>query len=511
MKELLNTGVSLDFEYDENCDALIGQVKGYTVVIKENLSTGSYGCFCWAREGDFSAITDINEYLTDKQKLEPELIKRFRVTELGAAIALTRSDDDFVNVNTLKKFVYDFTTNLSLNFYKNCCFECGKTENLAVFEVDGTAAQACAECGSKRKFILSFDDSFTAVSAPAVVPEEVFEEKEEEIVIPTPEIKQEIPAEPVQKADNDDFSDLMLDGTEEALPVQEESVAEPDTAESDYGHFLFGAEGLGVRTDDNVVTGLQERIDDLASVDAEDRTGAPGGSQQDGTGMLRNGTGSGMADGHLIHVGNAHSYQLLGGKAPQLLQLADIPLLMGTGDHQCVVVIDTEHTVTGHFPCGVEDVDVVVHVFGTLPLVYVQTGGGGQDDGGIEEIQLGEGLVAGTDELCVHMAVGVIQRGVVTGGGHVDHIHTALVQLPADGRKDGLVALVIGEDDKRDLPVTEFFLSAAHRKAELDKQHTQGIDGGADQPQQYRKQHTARTGINVQLHMDNPFWCGMVF
>lgn len=242
MKELLNTGVSLDFEYDENCDALIGQVKGYTVVIKENLSTGSYGCFCWAREGDFSAITDINEYLTDKQKLEPELIKRFRVTELGAAIALTRSDDDFVNVNTLKKFVYDFTTNLSLNFYKNCCFECGKTENLAVFEVDGTAAQACAECGSKRKFILSFDDSFTAVSAPAVVPEEVFEEKEEEIVIPTPEIKQEIPAEPVQKADNDDFSDLMLDGTEEALPVQEESVAEPDTAESDYGHFLFGAE-----------------------------------------------------------------------------------------------------------------------------------------------------------------------------------------------------------------------------------------------------------------------------
>lgn len=246
MKELLNTGVNLELEYEERCDALIGQVKGYTVVIKENLSTGSYGCFFWAKEGDFSAITDMNEYLTDKQKLNPELIKRFRVTELGAAIALTRANDDFANVNMLKKFIYDFATNLSLNFYKNCCFECGKTENLAVFEVEGTAAQACADCGSKHKFIRSFDDSFAAAAAPAPIETsaEIFSEaKEEKIEESLPvEIKEEIPEIPVVKSEEGDFSDLMYNAVEAAESVSEDSVNLPNTDEGNFDQLLLGAE-----------------------------------------------------------------------------------------------------------------------------------------------------------------------------------------------------------------------------------------------------------------------------
>lgn len=244
MKELLNTGVSLGLEYEESCDALIGQSKGYTVVIKENLSTGSYGCFFWVKEGDFSAITDVNEFLTDKQKLEPELIKRFRVTELGAAIALTRADDDFANVNMLKKFVYDFTTNLSLNFYKNCCFECGKTDNLAVFEVNNTAAQACAECGAKHKLIRSFDDSFipAAPSALEETPAEIINEpkKEETESLPI-ETKAENPVMPLLKTDENDFSALMVDGSEETVPVSEE-IGKTNIEESDYGQLLIGAE-----------------------------------------------------------------------------------------------------------------------------------------------------------------------------------------------------------------------------------------------------------------------------
>lgn len=157
MKELLNTGVNLTLEYDESTDALIGQVKGYSVAVKENLETGSYGCLFWIREGDFTAITTAEEYLTDYQKANPEYIKKFRVTEQGAAVALNRTNDDFTNVNNLKRFIFDFTTSLSLNFYKNCCCECGKTDDLAIYSADGVIAQACSACGAKYQLLRDFD------------------------------------------------------------------------------------------------------------------------------------------------------------------------------------------------------------------------------------------------------------------------------------------------------------------------------------------------------------------
>ena len=219
MKELLNIGVSIELEYEESTDALIGQIKGYTVVVKENLSTGSYGCFFWAKEGDFAAITDMTEYLTDKQKLEPELIKKFRVTELGAAVALNRVDDAFVNVNMLKKFAYDFVTNLSINFFKNCCCECGGTGKLALYDINGTPAQACSECGKKYKLVCSFDEdvsgSDTKISAipDFAKPLETTLFEKEPILAETKKASEENKEVIEQKqsvSDAEEFSELVL-------------------------------------------------------------------------------------------------------------------------------------------------------------------------------------------------------------------------------------------------------------------------------------------------------------
>lgn len=208
MKELLNTGVNLPLEYNDEYDALIGKVKDYSVAVKENLETASYGCLFWIKEGNFAAITDAEEYLTDKQKLNPAYIKKFRVTEQGAAVALNRTDDNFANVSELKRFIYDFATSLSLNFYENCCCECGGTDNLAIYSAGGVIAQACSRCGAKYEYICECDGKIK--NAPAAAkPEEAAEtvtESLKETIISGQDPKKELP--PEKEADS--FDDLVL-------------------------------------------------------------------------------------------------------------------------------------------------------------------------------------------------------------------------------------------------------------------------------------------------------------
>ena len=59
MKELLNTGVSLSLEYCPEIDGLIGRIKNYSVAVRENNETGSYGVLLWVKEGDYSAVTSV--------------------------------------------------------------------------------------------------------------------------------------------------------------------------------------------------------------------------------------------------------------------------------------------------------------------------------------------------------------------------------------------------------------------------------------------------------------------
>lgn len=228
MKELLNTGINLPLEYDAGTDALIGQVKGYSVAVKENLATSSYGCLFWIRTGDFTAITTAEEYLADKQKADPEFIKKFMVAETGAAVALNRTADDFTNVNNLKRFIFDFTASLSLNFYKNCCCECGRTDDLSLYSTEGTIAQACSQCGAKYQFLKSVECEASAVPAVPVEPvqtesagSETKEESQPEISVP------DVPEMPVVEKLPD-----AVTGTDELLVPADETAAISENNES---------------------------------------------------------------------------------------------------------------------------------------------------------------------------------------------------------------------------------------------------------------------------------------
>lgn len=237
MKELLNTGVNLGLEYDEQNNALIGKIKGFSAAVKENLQTGSYGCLLWIREGDFTAITSAEEFLAERQKATPELIKKYVVTERGAAVAMNRTNDDFVNVNNIKRFLNDFAANLSLNFYVNCCSECGKKDGLSIYSANGVLTQACNECGAKYSLVKDFGDYSSVKTSTSA------------------EIKSE-------KKDDSDFSDFVLTEHTEPAPVPAEAKVS-GSDEAAFSDLMFTEIKNEPAFDENInQAAVQEKPDD---------------------------------------------------------------------------------------------------------------------------------------------------------------------------------------------------------------------------------------------------------
>lgn len=158
MKELLETGVSISLVYNEAADALVGRIKEYAVAVRENNETMSYGCLIWVKKGEFAAIRDAESYLAEQVTSKPDVVKHFKVSERGIAVALVKTNDSFTNVNNIKRFLTDLAGFLSLNFYQSCCCYCGNTEHLGIYLADGTVAQACSACGTNFTPIVKFDD-----------------------------------------------------------------------------------------------------------------------------------------------------------------------------------------------------------------------------------------------------------------------------------------------------------------------------------------------------------------
>ena len=205
MRELLNTGVNINLDYSPEHDALMGQVKGYSVAVKENLATGSYGCLFWIKKGSYAPSYSVEEYLTAAQQKNPELIKKFMVNQTGVAVALNRTSDDFSNINNLKRFIFDFAAFLTANYYENCCCECGRTDNLGIYNANGVIAQTCSSCGVKYSFIRNCTEEPVFPPPPA---EPVTEEKEEPLPLPVQE-------ETLSEKEETDISSLMFEESAE--------------------------------------------------------------------------------------------------------------------------------------------------------------------------------------------------------------------------------------------------------------------------------------------------------
>lgn len=247
MKELLETGVNIGLSYDKRLDGLIGQIKGYSVAVKENNQTGSYGCLLWVRKGDFAAIKSAEDYLAEQVTANPDLVKNFRVTERGIAAALVKTSDSYKNVTNIKRFLYDLTSFLSLNFYVSCCYDCGKTAELGIYSAEGVPVQCCGACGEKYEYISGTENDI-ADAFPAVNPKKeetigfdnlLAEEKREE----QPEPVAEKAAAETAVLTEEEESELLL----KEIPTQAEETApkRAETAENedkiDISALMFGA------------------------------------------------------------------------------------------------------------------------------------------------------------------------------------------------------------------------------------------------------------------------------
>ncbi len=165
MKELLETGVSVGLEYCAEIDGLVGRVKGFAVAVRENNETRSYGCLLWAKEGDYNAVTTAADYLADRVTADSETVKNFKVQGRGIAVALGKTDDPYRNANTIKRFLIDLANTLSVNFYQSCCYDCGKTTDLGIYQVNNVPAQYCKSCSTGKTLLVDFPDT-KATDAP---------------------------------------------------------------------------------------------------------------------------------------------------------------------------------------------------------------------------------------------------------------------------------------------------------------------------------------------------------
>ncbi len=226
MKELLNTGVNLPLEYDAETDALIGQIKGYSVAIKENLATSSYGCIFWITPGRNTDENSAGKILGDLREEEPELIKNFRIEYPGVAIALNRSEDEYGNVRSLKRFLYDFTSELQADNYLNCCGECGKTTDIGIYDAgDGAIEQACSECGAEYRLIRRTEISETELEKTAVTNEAVTEEKDsEDISLFTKDAESVAEEIPATEEDINQF--ILTEAEQTALNEEKKAIRE---------------------------------------------------------------------------------------------------------------------------------------------------------------------------------------------------------------------------------------------------------------------------------------------
>ncbi len=164
MKELLQTEESVDLIYDDGCEALAGRIKDLSVVIKENPATRTYGAIIWVINAKDPSAGGPDALLAAQAASKPHIIKHYKTTGRGAAVALVKYNDALRNIRNIKRFMGEISDDLRANSYVNCCYKCGTSSGLGIYDDNGVPVQYCRSCASGR-LIRGFEDTAPPVSA----------------------------------------------------------------------------------------------------------------------------------------------------------------------------------------------------------------------------------------------------------------------------------------------------------------------------------------------------------
>ncbi len=215
MKELLETGLAADLAYYEACDALVGRINGLSVAVKENAATNSYGCLIWVGPDGTDDTGTAAEYLAEQAAGKSDVIKHYRTSGRGAAIALVRYNDAVRDIENINKLMGEIADGLASHSYSNCCYKCGSHEQLSIYSDKGVPVQYCSRCG-RGTVLRSYGGKEVPVKADPVIAKDDVDLGD--LLIDRSAGNEEETQAAVNTAgadDNIDLSGLLFDGTPE--------------------------------------------------------------------------------------------------------------------------------------------------------------------------------------------------------------------------------------------------------------------------------------------------------
>ena len=145
------------------------------------------------------------------------------------------------------------------------------------------------------------------------------------------------------------------------------------------------------------------------------------------------------------------------------------------------------------------DVDITVDVLTALPLENVKARRRRQNDGRVQDVELGKRLVAFADIFTGDVFVFFRKRRIVLGTGEVDGLLLSLLELIDDRLKCRPVSFVVGKDDERYLLFTDLGLFAAgDPEFYLVVSGSRGEKDDAEYGKKHGEKHSTRTRIDVK-------------
>ncbi len=222
MKDLIQTGETAGLVYDEESAALAGRINGLSTAIKENEKTGTYGALMWVTCKADPDGEKLSSFLQNEAATKPHIVKQYKVMGRGAAVALVKYNDALRNISNIKRFMSELSDGLKELSYVNCCYGCGSTENLGIYNDRNVPVQYCSAC-ARGKLITS--------SEGRAVPEE-------KAVSPSP-----APAAESKLFADDDMNDLLADtstsGNDAEYDSSAASVISTGADDSDISGFML--------------------------------------------------------------------------------------------------------------------------------------------------------------------------------------------------------------------------------------------------------------------------------
>ena len=207
-------------------------------------------------------------------------------------------------------------------------------------------------------------------------------------------------------------------------------------------------------------------------------------------------------------MGEAGQDAFLCRQVPLRFQPPDFLNLVFSAQQQRVIVIRSEHPVTGHAVGGVQYMHVPSDPSGTLPLVDVQSRGAGKNDIRLQHIHPGKGAVAFSRKFRFDMFIFFMQQRIIRGRGQVQDRFTALFHFITERLENRPVTLAVcKEHEGRPYMIQVPRLFPRNHYFQLHPAVTQGINRRAEHSDENGEQHTPCAGVNVEKHVRGPPSC----